>query len=772
MISLHNHNHNHNLINQTNMSLALSGGGGAMPMAVSTTMPRMKTAPKAPMKGMGANAAALGADLVDANKKKVKAMKKNAAHLPIVSVDLYGESTAVAYQPPAVVNEKKVLKNGKTKVVQTIVKGARPTSVGCLNGGGNVILKGNNEVAYKAVKKLLKGSDGAVQKVMASALVSRADATKSDLEIKRPFNLLGARQCSHLHESVLANYSRTDSSVIIKEQALDGTEARGDDFDRVTFQIKMLKNKGAISLLPEEAVSILVAKAKAEVCRCVVDKKNNDDLDEVENYPVAIALPGWCGDAAIEAAIEACGTREQFIYQRGLCALVASFTSINSNSGKELLPIISENIKKLSKEGKGGAAEKTDEQPLVLMVGLTPEGLELHYVRVGNVQSVKSSPLGSLTTVVSNCIQSVDPLSRLSKELKYLTSNLNDILPNRKPCAIITYGSEAHQQSLKSSFIKNVSNFDLEGIPCVSTDHDAVAIGACAYAADDHGRLGDEFLKAKNVSTCAVGLSYAYFGEDEDSKMEPIVKTVFDFDRKLPTSPYIVELSAAECACVREKKTDDFPLDAVQAFEGGKHILVREAAAKALRIQIVQKTQRDSEWIPVGKNLEPLCIDGEEEGERIGCEFVTLRVSLSSVGLISTGLEGDRQSVVQALKEKRKSTLSYIFWVIAAILFFGGFMFKSWYEDYQFNTDTDKLLAYYKHVSPGSLADGDRNQARYLVWKYRGRSDKLWKRLETKYGVPVPDKWDDEETETEEEEEVVQLDDESSAESSDKESEL
>ena len=754
------------------MSLAVSGGGGAIPMAVSTTMPRMKTAPKA-TRAMGANAAALGADLVDANKKKVKAMKKNTAHLPIVSVDLFGGDAAVAYQPPAIVNEKKSTKDGKTKVVQRTVEGARPTSAGCLNNAGDLILKGNDEIAYKAVKKLLKGSDGAIRKVLATAIASGKSADDSSREIKRPFNLLGARQLSHLHKSVREKYSTEEAPVFVKEQALDGTEATGDDFDRVTFQVKLMENKNTLSLLPEEAVSILVGKAKAEVYRRVADNENKDDVGEIENYPVAIALPGWCGDAAIEAAIEACGTREQFIYQRGLCALVAAFTSINSESSKQLLPIIAEDIKKLSEDGKGGGAEKTDEQPLVLMAGLTPEGLELHYVRVGKVQSVNSSPLGSLTTVVSNCFQSADPLACLSQEVKALNSSLNDVLPNRKPCAVVTYGSDLHQRNLATSLSKNSSMFGFEGIPCVSTDKDAVAIGACAFAADDHGRFGDEFLKAKSVATCAVGLRYTYFGKDEDDKMNPIIKTIFDFDRKLPTSPYVIELSAAECACIRQKKTDDFPIDAVEAFEGGKHIPVRETAAKALRIQIVQKIQRDAEWIPVGSKLEPLCIDGDDEGVRVGCESVTLRVSLSSAGLISTGLEGDRQSVVQALKDKRRSTLSYIFWVIVAILFFGGFMFKSWYEDYRFNADTEKLLAYYQHVVPGSLAAGDKNQARYLVWKYRGRTEKLWKRLETKYGVPVPDQWDEVDAENMEQDEVVELDnDKNDDEQNNEESEL
>jgi hypothetical protein len=42
---------------------------------------------------------------------------------------------------------------------------------------------------------------------------------------------------------------------------------------------------------------------------------------------------------------------------------------------------------------------------------------------------------------------------------------------------------------------------------------------------------------------------------------------------------------------------------------------------------------------------------------------------------------------------------------------------------------------------------GYERQARYLVWKYKGKKDALWRRLEAKYGVPVKHawEWDDEE---------------------------
>ena len=89
-----------------------------------------------------------------------------------------------------------------------------------------------------------------------------------------------------------------------------------------------------------------------------------------------------------------------------------------------------------------------------------------------------------------------------------------------------------------------------------------------------------------------------------------------------------------------------------------------------------------------------------------------------------------------------------------AVAFFGGFLIKSYWEERVFERDTRRLLAYYKHVVPGSMSDGDEHNARYVVWKYRNKKEKLWKSLEKKYGEPVlhEHEWPDEEDAAAEEE--------------------
>ena len=84
---------------------------------------------------------------------------------------------------------------------------------------------------------------------------------------------------------------------------------------------------------------------------------------------------------------------------------------------------------------------------------------------------------------------------------------------------------------------------------------------------------------------------------------------------------------------------------------------------------------------------------------------------------------------------------------------------KSFVEEKIFDRDTQRVLAYYKHAAPNSFHDGDERQARYLVWKYKGKKDALWRRLEAKYGVPVKHAWewdDEEEGTTKDEDETAE----------------
>jgi hypothetical protein len=112
--------------------------------------------------------------------------------------------------------------------------------------------------------------------------------------------------------------------------------------------------------------------------------------------------------------------------------------------------------------------------------------------------------------------------------------------------------------------------------------------------------------------------------------------------------------------------------------------------------------------------------------------------------------------------------MTYFGWAIF-ISITCGFLIKSYVDERIFKRDVKKLLAYYKHVIPGSISDGDEYNAQYLVWKYQNKKNKLWKKLEDKYGIPVreADEWDDLEPNTKESDEEHDLDKNSGKETSD-----
>ena len=197
----------------------------------------------------------------------------------------------------------------------------------------------------------------------------------------------------------------------------------------------------------------------------------------------------------------------------------------------------------------------------------------------------------------------------------------------------------------------------------------------------------------------------------------------------------------------------DALLDASKKLSGAKNIPVREEAALALRVQIVQRLERGGPWIKVGDVMKPLTMtkeseDDEDDNEKemdtepFACESSVLELSVNPVGMLTNAFISDGQSVVQATKSARNSAIRYYVGIVLAILFFGGFMVKSYMEEKNFDRDVERVLAFYKHAAPGSISDGDERNARWLVYKYKGKKDKLWRRLEAKYGVPVRHAWE------------------------------
>jgi hypothetical protein len=302
-----------------------------------------------------------------------------------------------------------------------------------------------------------------------------------------------------------------------------------------------------------------------------------------------------------------------------------------------------------------------EENVLVILVGLTVDGVECTAVEISTLQSNNMSCLFGDYKMVSNVsYQHPNPLSIVEKCLRELEANLALIAPESDtPVALITYGSVRQQIEVKTQWDSLKSSLSWNKLSLFATRADCVAMGTAVLGAVSHGRLS-AFTEGKNgklkaqlgiriqhVSTCAVGVRFNYHGGDP--KCWSQVKIIFDFDRRVPAGPYSLDLKASECVVHRTASTemsDEEFLKASKSHEGSSGIPKREEAALNLRVQVVQKWTRDSEWKNVSDPMSPLVEtkDGEsnEDGKKVACESIVLDLSLGTTGVITSSMVGER----------------------------------------------------------------------------------------------------------------------------------
>jgi len=231
------------------------------------------------------NLAALGADLLDKNQNLNWKQIRNVAHMPIVAVDLYGGggggdedgNAQVAMFPPKPEDD-----SANIPMADGIIKSK---SVGSVPTTLYVRRDESSSASHRALRRLLTRSKGyeAVFRDTLSAGEKEAGVDNTAIVVPSPQLLLGSRNTKDLHPATACQYSLpTDTSeephaiqeedadannnsnvVSLRNGNLDGsTTSQNNDYDRVTLNFKVQSNKKALSVLPEEAVSILIAKAK------------------------------------------------------------------------------------------------------------------------------------------------------------------------------------------------------------------------------------------------------------------------------------------------------------------------------------------------------------------------------------------------------------------------------------------------------------------------------------------------------------------------------
>lgn len=822
----------------------------------------------------GTSYAALGADLLDKNQSFLSAKSVRAvSSLPIVAVDLYGDDVDVSYFPP--LDEETNNNGGEEDEMLLMMKQMAKTKKGCLakniastncNNGGNVLLKREDADAYKAMKRYLnkgEGHDGVLIHAMITNPKNKKKINNASIAegtaiiIPRPHLIMGTRKPSDFNaaaKSIFAKYIASPSSssqpqliaeedsatnaqpLSIKSISMDGNSTpNDDDFDRVSFSIKLNSKKKVMTILPEEAVGLLIASLKknvrdvfikdypesefaVEYFRVAVTNKTEEGEDGEDDgymdFPPAFAIPGWATlDSTVEALIDAASTGGNnscgpSLHQRSVAACVGALIPPGKADSTEPAPAGSKLQKLLSEtmqtkdaqaakdEAKEAALARRDPiepdpfVPLVLLAGVTKEGIEMTAVQISKPQGPEKElhcPFGNINVISSVCYayggEDNDPLTLVSRVVGELREQIGISLPeSEEPTAIVTYGSMDSQKRLTNALKSVLTSYGKEGknsddwdgwdddIPMVSTDKACVSMGLAVLAASVHGRVklvvsvkgtdGKHRPKAKlgvtvqDVATCAVAVSFNYFGGDDNKWTEP--KIIFDFDRRVPAGPHQIDFTAAECAAHlasggRGIEDEIVLIEKAKSLEGSRGIPDREAAALKCRFRLYQKASRgdDSEWIRIGNDMKPLSMahsqkDEGESGEEnmVAIESAVLEISLSNVGIITTKLITNGETIVQATKSARNSKLLRWGTILGSVLFIGGFLIKSYVEEKIFDRDTQRVLAYYKHAAPNSFHDGDERQARYLVWKYKGKKDALWRRLEAKYGVPVKHAWE------------------------------
>lgn len=698
---------------------------------------------------------ALGEDLVDKTQQISLKQVKDLSKMPIVAIDLYSNEPIVAAFPPKGDSSDDLI----------------PTVIGHIKD--KIALK-SNEVSHKTFRKWLSKSKGF--KDLQSDVFAEID-DKSAVVIQSPELWLGLRRLEegpdYLKKKVM--YDVSDSPAVAGETStgvgitlvngtLDGNVPQNDDFDRVICKVCLHESKKSLTVLPEEILQIILNQAQYHASKKVgaFGSNNNDeddDIDDIVNYPCAIAVPApYCNDQSVEALLDATGNTG-VVFQRSVCALAGSIIPGSEDKPNIILHHIQKTIQKRAKEFQIVKVKNPDavfdDSMLLLLAGTSKDTAECTAIQISSTDNeLLACPFRNFQVMFNVSYRHENPESIITKCITELFQILDDVAPEATaPIGMVTYGTSVEQKIIQEKWDEIKRGLETwEEVPQFFTKTNCVSTGTAVMAAVSHGRLSKLVqlpnkkkpkvqlaIQTQNVAPVAVGLKMNYHGI-EGGKWTP-VKTVFEFDRRVPAGPHSHEFSAAECAIFGSgKSSSDYSseeLEKLLKYKGtAKFIPEREEAALNLRVQVVQKFTRDGEWINVGDVMSPLTIIEKDEG-KVACETVILELSLGLSGLITQSLIGDRQSVVQATKSARNSTIMYYLGVAFATLFFGGFLLKSYWDEYALDRDTRRLLAYYKHVIPGSLLDGDFNNARYVAYKYRHSKKILWKGLEKKYDVKV-----------------------------------
>jgi hypothetical protein len=223
-------------------------------------------------------------------------------------------------------------------------------------------------------------------------------------------------------------------------------------------------------------------------------------------------------------------------------------------------------------------------------------------------------------------------------------------------------------------------------------------------------------------------------------------KNIFDFNRSLPAK-YEWEISAADVVgFVNDNAnvySDDLDDDVVESYKGKKFIPQRESGASNLKVFVVERIGCDGKFVECPRTggssnevvqFEPLLFE-DRDGRKVASDECRVTFTVDTAGCAAFDVSKDLVPI--SIRHERTSSDKWFWWKIIAVLvlIFGAISYRTYTVTHVFSYNTRKLHRYYQFEVKKKI--NSIQEARYIVYTYQDKEDKLWEKLERKYGIPV-----------------------------------
>ena len=466
-----------------------------------------------------------------------------------------------------------------------------------------------------------------------------------------------------------------------------------------------------------------------------------------------------------------------------VCALIGSLYDQERASGSPVIRAVNDEVTRLLmitkqlgiQDTKRPPCVKEREMPIFLTVGKRGGFVEIAVVRgeelssIGKTEDGMQCPGFGKFTVVSKVVNRITDSETVRRSITAARNKAQRVMEGRGICLVLNYGDNCDEiftgellDELKEKGTGGLKGSDRPKV--YNSPEQAASIGAAfltACGGEGRMKIGPSlYQRVQDVVSCGVGFRIV-------TKSGDYIKTVFDVDRSLPAK-YEFEISAAEVAAMEDGKGALGEVDEqeLSVYEGRKAIEKTIAAASGLEVSIVQKFGREEKaWkgVPVFGNssgmlqtsaLKPLVFSRGDED--VACPHATITFTMDTAGMCNSKLVRDEIAIEQHTKAEEKGNRIWYYVLAFFVLLFAAISYRSYKVTYVFNYNVKKLHRYYAHVNKTL---NNLQEAQYIVYEYQDREDKLWEKLEKKYGEKVlePHEYPDiVEEEEEEEEEATQ----------------